>query len=528
MIPISQPQFNNMQEAMAALANGGDPEIFAHVSAKMGISADQLRSTLNALQSGDMAGVPQEVLNKAMTMEHAMKGRMGMGMPANMTGMAGNTLAASMAFPSGGPPPPASQENLGLLDDEEGQNWLVMYQGAYMKHADIAFGPVFCFLIALLFQSGLLTLGIALWLVPLLLMLCVRLVLVGAARIPPQLLSFSRLPAGMISGLEVAAEVVFVLYMLPLLTDKLLLCVVQIACTCGAYYLHYKAFKRDPGYIEIGPPPPPVPPQQLAAMQAANPYHCLTCGIYRPIRSKHCSACGRCVAEFDHHCPVVGNCIGRGNRREFVGYLVLLFAGEVLWLRLGITFWARQVARAASAGPESPFTGGLFKVWTVASAIPGVAYMSLLVVGILCSTLFLVGRQIFCVASNMTVNELMCRKKYDHFKAPDGTFLNPFDQGLAPNCLVFWQEERPDWYEVYAKTREGGYVGVDWGVSKALKQADALRAALHERREKKKKDREEWLLSRYGRVPQPRNAQHDGCGGNNDLEGQHHCAHCDG
>lgn len=49
----------------------------------------------------------------------------------------------------------------------------------------------------------------------------------------------------------------------------------------------------------------------------------------------------RCVAEFDHHCPVVGNCVGAGNRREFCGYLVLLWGAEALWLRLAVHFWKR-------------------------------------------------------------------------------------------------------------------------------------------------------------------------------------------
>ena len=519
-LPNGQAPFNNMQEAMNMLASGGDPEVMNHVSAKMGISPDQLQNTLQALQTGNMASVPQEVLEKAMTMQHAMRSN-GMGMLGNMNAMAASAsaMASKMAPPGAGfPLPPPQDENLGLLDEEEAQDWLVMYRGAYLRHVDIVFGPVFVFLISLLFNSGLLPLWVALWLVPMLLMICVRVVLVGFARIPPPLLQFSKLPTGMISALEVAAEATFILSMLPLLMDKILLCTVQITLTLAAYYFHYKSFRKDPGYIETGPPPPPVPPAELAAMQAANPYHCLTCGIYRPIRSKHCTSCGRCVSEFDHHCPIVGNCIGCGNRREFVGYLVTLFMGELLWIKLALVFWGRQIARASSGGPESEFTGGIFKIWTVASAIPGTAYMSLLLLAIFTLTLFLVGRQLFGLLGNMTTNEIICRRRYEHFKAPDGTFLNPFDQGPLTNCIVFWQEERPDWYEVYSKTREGGFKSVDWGVSKALKQADAWGV-------EKQRDREEWLLSRYGRVGggASNGSQH---APSNDVEAQHECGHC--
>ncbi len=60
------------------------------------------------------------------------------------------------------------------------------------------------------------------------------------------------------------------------------------------------------------------------------------------LEQQNCLCCvRRCVAEFDHHCPVVGNCVGVGNRRAFMGYVLALWAAELLWLQLAGHFWSR-------------------------------------------------------------------------------------------------------------------------------------------------------------------------------------------
>jgi DHHC palmitoyltransferase len=541
---------NNVQDAMRMILSNGNPAALDQVSQKMGISTDQLTTTLQALQSGNMAGVPEEVLNRAMNMEHAIRsqihtnGNMAMALPMGPGGASGSSSAGRPLLPPGHGYSYSQAETSsgGLLDDEEGQNWLVMYRGVYMKYADIVYGPIITLIAAILFQSGLLSLGIALWLLPLMLVAGVRFVLVGLARIPQPLLPYSRLPAGVIASWEMAAELTFIFSMLPYLQDHWLACFAQVGLTVIAYYLHYRAFKLDPGYLELGQPPPPVPPHELAAMQAAAPYHCLTCGIYRPIRSKHCVACGRCTAEFDHHCPVVGNCIGKGNRREFTGYLFILLIAEIMWFKLAVVFWSREFDRVASLGLFSDSVW-LIRVWKIFGTLPGTAYMTLLVIAIILGTISLAGRQLFCIVINMTTAELLRRQKHQHFRSEiDGKFFNPFDQGILTNCTMFWQEERPDWYSMYDESRkQGGEILSNngsnglfngWRISSLLKKADDIKAVLIERRERKRIEREEWLIAKYGHVPHRSSGGGGGGGGHSHShgldggEGQHACQEC--
>ena len=48
---------------------------------------------------------------------------------------------------------------------------------------------------------------------------------------------------------------------------------------------------------------------------------CITCNIWRGLRTSHCSFCNCCVDRHDHHCPWLSNCIGSNNYRFFYGFI---------------------------------------------------------------------------------------------------------------------------------------------------------------------------------------------------------------
>lgn len=59
---------------------------------------------------------------------------------------------------------------------------------------------------------------------------------------------------------------------------------------------------------------------------------------------------------------------------------------------------------------------------------------------------FLVLRAACCVSANLTVCELLTRKRYAYLtRDGDGAFVNPFDRGVASNCIQFWGGSAPDW-----------------------------------------------------------------------------------
>lgn len=124
---------------------------------------------------------------------------------------------------------------------------------------------------------------------------------------------------------------------------------------------------------------------------------------------------------------------------------------------------------------------------------------------ILAGTTYLLGRHLVCIAGGLTTNELLLRKhKYAYLRDADGSFSNPFDDGIASNCLTFWSGgPRPDWYALYAKRSGGGGGGgwrPAWSVTALLQKWDASAAALARQRAEKVRLRQDALLARYGGV----------------------------
>lgn len=157
-----------MQQAMAALAAGEGP--LDQVSAKMGVSPEQLRATAAAIASGRDDAIPQEVVQRAMQLQWALRAGavppMGtaaaatvpggvepglLGQPAVLPG--GPHAGAAMLPPGGGPlpaaaaeagfagvPGPAAGSRL-VLDGEEQQGCFELYRRAYGRHLDAAYPP---------------------------------------------------------------------------------------------------------------------------------------------------------------------------------------------------------------------------------------------------------------------------------------------------------------------------------------------------------------------------------------------------
>ena len=192
--------------------------------------------------------------------------------------------------------------------------------------------------------------------------------------------------------------------------------------------------------------------------------YCRTCHTARALRSKHCPFCNRCVSRMDHHCPIAGTCIGVRNQRHFAFALWDMALGQSIFL------WCSYTHLAALPGP-----------WILGGFTLDPWAMTLFLVQCLATPycLVLALRMTGGIAANLTVNEMENAHRYEYLQEPDEGasafaraektssnetreaetlemlteekppkgYVNPFDRGVANNCLEFWRghQERVDW-----------------------------------------------------------------------------------
>lgn len=107
----------------------------------------------------------------------------------------------------------------------------------------------------------------------------------------------------------------------------------MIFATCLLEF--FVALSKDPGFIPLNGVSRTEQREAVEALLRAGQFDskhfCIDCVLRKPLRSKHCKICQRCIAKHDHHCPWINNCVGLRNHKDFVVYIVALFAGIPLY-----------------------------------------------------------------------------------------------------------------------------------------------------------------------------------------------------
>lgn len=193
---------------------------------------------------------------------------------------------------------------------------------------------------------------------------------------------------------------------------------------------------------------------------------CTTTWVLKDERTKYCKMTGACVEEFDHFCGWLNTAIGKGNHRPFI----LLACAEVLtqvahlWMCVQVALhlvpWRTNditttpMPMVASIEELDPISGFSHKAFTFSAWVALVfeqaplTVMVIVLQGLTSPCIFmLVMHQLRLVAVNLTTNEMMNSRRYQHFWETTGdgrtVFRNPFDKGSAwSNCVDFWWLQR--------------------------------------------------------------------------------------
>lgn len=186
----------------------------------------------------------------------------------------------------------------------------------------------------------------------------------------------------------------------------------------------FHASRTEPGFLERNVPEYHQAIKQVAHFdewkQGNNPLSrlCHTCQTVKPMRAKHCRICNRCVREFDHHCPYIYNCVGYVNRIWFFGFTSSIatmcgITDFLCYYMLKYHEWSWLVVLGFCQS-------GIFTF--VAGVIP-------------CMTMF-------HASMNITTNERINYRRYQHLKDGKGNFHNPYHKGVKNNILEFFHLKR--------------------------------------------------------------------------------------
>mmetsp|Transcript_34321 Transcript_34321/g.78210 ORF Transcript_34321/g.78210 Transcript_34321/m.78210 type:complete len:347 (-) Transcript_34321:103-1143(-) len=180
------------------------------------------------------------------------------------------------------------------------------------------------------------------------------------------------------------------------------------------------------------------PPRYYDLMLRGHPFklkYCTTCNIYRPPRCTHCSLCENCVERFDHHCPWIGNCIGKRNYWLFYCFVATtsvlnVFVVATGFLQLGVV--------ASEAGDSAGFAEFL-------KALEHEPITTIIAIHAIFFVWFTVG---LCFYHTYLV--CMNQTTYEQIKGVYTSGSNPFDRGIAGNCLdILCGKVRPRHFDPY-------------------------------------------------------------------------------
>ena len=186
--------------------------------------------------------------------------------------------------------------------------------------------------------------------------------------------------------------------------------------------------RMDPG---IAPPTDGI--KEFMSLVASEPRErlpkpkqlCTTTWILKDLRTKYCTLTKTCIEEFDHFCILLNAPIGKRNHRLFFCLMVLEVISQMSHAALCLCTLAHAAVESSTfreATAQHPVVAFLLLVHS--ATIPGISFLVLV--------------QLVLISLNVTMNEVLHMRRYEHFWS-ENRFRNPFSKGnVARNCLDFW------------------------------------------------------------------------------------------